>query len=459
MNSVLGFTELLKNMDLTKEARLYIDNIHTSGHSLLNLINDILDLSKVEAGKLDLQYKSVSLKQLFHEMFTVFSHKAKEKGLHLQIDFSDDVPEFLILDETRLRQVLVNLISNALKFSGSGAIVLTAKCSSHGHSTTDIFLSVQDSGEGIPLDQQSRIFEAFAQRSGQKTADYGGTGLGLSISMKLIEMMGGSLELNSQPGCGSTFTIKIPQVEIAAGIPFEQKVSSDRDIMQIEFDPAKILIADDIDINRVLLRNFLSAYPFELCEAENGVETLEKAQEFKPDIILLDMKMPKMDGYETARILQQDKKYEGIKVIAVTASALKKDEGLILKLCDAYLRKPVSRHDLIHTLTSYLPHRQKPVIAEKSEKASSQKLKAAQLKELIKQLKYQVPITQELQHGLLMGQTIDFAHHIQELRDKYPHNELIDYYDHLQSAIDSFDNEAIKHQLREFPHLVEKLAG
>ncbi|NQZ59543.1 MAG: transporter substrate-binding domain-containing protein, partial [Lentisphaeraceae bacterium] len=272
MNSVLGFAELLEGMELPGKAKVYVDNIRTSGRSLLNLINDILDLSKVEAGKFELQYKSVSLQQLFEEMATVFSQRIQEKGLQLNLEINEQLPELLIIDETRLRQVMVNLIGNALKFTTEGYIKLSADCNflEDTHSTIDLKIAVEDSGEGISKDQQQRIFEAFAQRSGQKSADYGGTGLGLSISLNLIEMMQGKIELQSLPDKGSTFTINLPQVEVAASSSTAQALQLNEHLQNIQFLPARIVIADDIDFNRQLLSAFFTAFNFDILEANIG---------------------------------------------------------------------------------------------------------------------------------------------------------------------------------------------
>ncbi len=208
---------------------------------------------------------------------------------------------------------------------------------------------------GIPQDQCDSIFEDFSQVKGQKYSTYGGTGLGLAITKRLLDMMNGAITVSSEVDIGSAFEICIKDVEIGitdALFPKEKQIECD----SVEFGQNKILITDDIEYNRELIKGFLEDYKFILQEAENGAEAIEKVRNFHPDLILLDMKMPEMNGYEAASILKNDDNLKQIPIIAVTASAMKKDEEIIKKLCDSYLRKPISKADLISVLIKYLPH-------------------------------------------------------------------------------------------------------
>ncbi|NQZ58954.1 MAG: response regulator, partial [Lentisphaeraceae bacterium] len=358
MNAVLGFAEILKSKEKDSQKSKYISNIYDCGKTLLSLINDILDLSKVEAGKIKLTYSSVSLDSLFTELRTLFSHNATDKGLDLQLSLSQDLPEALILDETRLRQVLVNLCGNAVKFTEQGFIRLQVECSfpEKTHSIINLIIKVQDSGIGIPEDQQEKVFGAFEQMTKQNEEKFGGTGLGLAISKKLVDLMGGSLRVESKLNEGSTFIIDLPGIEVAATKMSKTQIDLLFDLSIIVFEPAKILIADDIEYNRELLQTFLEDYGFEIVEAVDGIDALEKVKELQPDLILLDMKMPRMSGYEVSEALGKDCQLKVIPIIAVTASALKDDEELISELCSGYLRKPVSQKDLIVEVMKHLPH-------------------------------------------------------------------------------------------------------
>ncbi len=358
MNAVLGFTEILKGTDINAKQSHYIESIHSSGKALLSLINDILDLSKVEAGKLELQYGSVSLGNLFAELETIFQQKAADKGLKINIVIDPNTPSALVMDETRIRQVLINLIGNALKFTDKGFIRLSVECtfSESTHSQVGLTLKVSDSGIGIPADQCDKIFGAFEQISGQKVKVYGGTGLGLAISKRLVQMMGGTVHVESQLGKGSSFILNIPAVEVAAVDSIESGEGTIADADCIHFEPAAILVADDVDYNREILKTYLGDFGFSIIDAVDGKDTLSKIYDVHPDLILLDMKMPGMSGYDVARTLNADSSVVDIPVIAVTASALTKDEEVISKLCDGYLRKPVTREQLITEVMKHLPY-------------------------------------------------------------------------------------------------------
>lgn len=357
MNAVLGFTQILSAKENDPLKKHYIENISASGNALLNLINDILDLSKIEAGKLELQYNAVSIHLLLQEMLTVFEHKVKDKGLNFIVDCDKSVPSSLILDEARLRQILINLISNAIKFTSHGHIQLSVhacEAVEQTKSQIDLLIEVEDTGVGIPDDQQEKIFDAFEQTKGQKTVQYGGTGLGLTICSRLAEMMCGSIEVNSEVGKGSTFSMTLHNVEKGAIKAGTEQNENRIDFSSVTFDPATILIVDDIDFNREMLSTYLQDWNFNIVLAENGKEAIKQARQFRPDLILLDMKMQVMDGYEASEKMKADEDLRNIPIIAVTASALKQDEEVLSRFCDGYLSKPVSKSDLVTELMKFL---------------------------------------------------------------------------------------------------------
>lgn len=367
MNAVLGFTDVLRAEETDAEKCHYLDTIYSSGEALLTLINDILDLSKIESGKMELQYSAVSLKKLFIELKDIFSQKCKDKKLEFIITGKDLEMPPIIIDKIRLRQILINLIGNAIKFTDEGSITLSLdmKEENEHQSSVDLSIAVTDTGIGISPDQQEVIFEAFTQMKGQKTATFGGTGLGLAITLRLVKMMNGELTLHSEPGKGSAFEMTFSGVEFAPNE--EEEAIHDRAAeLPIEFSPATILIADDIDYNRELIAHFLKGFNFTLVTAADGVEVLQQSLKEKPDLILLDMKMPGMSGYDTARALSEDTVLRTIPVIAVTASALKEDEKIISTICDGYLRKPISRTLLLKEMMRFLPYSEAESIPEKS---------------------------------------------------------------------------------------------
>jgi len=368
MNAIVGFSEILEHLIHDPRQASYLARIRTSGGVLLQLINDILDLSKIEAGKMDLNYQPVALRVLIEEISQMFSYKLAEKSLVLACEVSPEIPDVLLLDEVRLRQVLVNLIGNAVKFTSEGSITVRARADYPGDahaSCPDIHLEICDTGIGISEDQLEKVFEPFEQQKDMQARGFGGTGLGLTISRKLVTAMNGSLGVESRVGGGTTFRIILREVEVSA-VDMGNGPSSNPapfDIQGLVFERARILVVDDIDFNRDLIRGFYSGFDFDLIEAVNGEDALEKARQFSPDLILLDMRMPVMDGYEAARRLKADEHLRHIPVIAATASALEQDRVRLGQDCDGFLRKPFRRIELLRCTMEHLPHTLQEVAA------------------------------------------------------------------------------------------------
>jgi len=359
MNAILGFAELLKKRIFDGEQKRWISSIFSSGKTLLSLINDILDLSKIEAGKMSLEYSAVNPVNIFNEITQIFSNKIESKQLEFITNVSSELNLSLILDETRLRQILFNIVGNAVKFTEKGHIKLSAtqQYSDNQKSTLDLIFSVEDTGVGIPDTQQQVIFEAFRQQSGQSQAKFGGTGLGLAITKRLVEIMGGEIHLKSQVNKGSIFSIIIKNIAVSSMDQAIKKQELKQDVTKIVFKPASILYVDDIRPNRVLIRDYLKHYDLEIFEAVNGKDGLEKAATHVPNLILMDMKMPEMDGYTATRLLKNDKSLQHIPVVALTASVMKDDIAEINKIgCDDILEKPVNLEDIINILIKYLPY-------------------------------------------------------------------------------------------------------
>ncbi|MCX6146099.1 MAG: PAS domain S-box protein [Candidatus Kapabacteria bacterium] len=357
MNAILGFSELLNEMVTDKVQSDYLRGIISSGKSLLSLINDILDLSKIEAGKINIVYDATDLNRIFHEMKQIFSVAIKEKKLQFNIDIKDILPESLLLDETRIRQVLFNLIGNAIKFTKQGGLSLKVKTAVNLEfkNCIDVFFEVIDTGIGIPLEAQGFIFEAFKQQDSNTTRKYGGTGLGLTITKRLVEMMDGEITVESEVGMGSKFKVALFNVQISnldSNTIQGQTVKFDH--KKVIFNDCKILIVDDIAMNLALIEGILKPYNIQLEKASNGKEAIEKALIFKPEVILMDVQMPVMDGMEATKILKETDETKHIPVIALTAVAIKENVDKIKDLFDHYLTKPVNRLELIETLTKFL---------------------------------------------------------------------------------------------------------
>ncbi len=356
MNAILGFTDILQQEARDDTQREYLSIISTSANTLLRLIDDILDLSKIEAGKMELQTSIFDPRVLAGDITQLFKLRSQEKGLTFEMAVDEEVPEALYADEIRIRQILLNLIGNAFKFTQSGSIKasLTSRPCPENDSAVELTLAVEDTGLGIPKDQLEEIFSAFVQQKGQRHSELGGTGLGLTITRRLAELMQGEISVSSKVGAGSRFEVRIPRVPMGATAEIcETNLHYTAD--EIEFQPAKVLVVDDSPFNRSLARAYLNRLNLTCLEAANGREAIEAAKKHKPDLVLLDMVMPVLDGYETMKVFSAHEELSKIPVVALTASAMK---GAAEKTreagCKGYIQKPASFDDFLAELPRHL---------------------------------------------------------------------------------------------------------
>jgi signal transduction histidine kinase/ActR/RegA family two-component response regulator len=346
MNAILGMTSLALDTELNAEQREWLDTVQTAGKSLLGILNDILDLSKIDAGKLEIENVPFSLRSLMDDACRTFSFQAKEKELRLRCTVDPGVPDSWTGDPGRLRQVLVNLIGNALKFTEAGSVTARALASQ-----SELRFEVTDTGIGIPLEKQSQIFEAFSQVDGSITRRFGGTGLGLTICSRLVERMGGSIEVRSIAGQGSTFAFTVRAEwrddivkEIAAETPRATPL------------PLRILIAEDNKVNQVVVSRMLERAGHAVAIAADGRHAVEMCSTGAFDLILMDVHMPVLDGFEaTARIRAVDRsKNIRTPIIALTANAMNGDRERCLEAgMDGYISKPVGRDELLDTIARF----------------------------------------------------------------------------------------------------------
>lgn len=336
--------------------KTYINAVLTSGKTLLTLINDILDLSKIESGRLMLQPESVNIANVFADISQIFQVKLLEKNLSLNIEIPSDLPSQLLLDDTRLRQILFNLIGNAIKFTHTGGV--NAKVSFANHPTENdsisLSISISDTGIGIPEKAMPKLFNSFFQVESSNTCKYDGTGLGLAISKKLVLMMGGTLTVESKVNVGSTFTLNINKVAISNELR-ESKPQHHWQDCEIQFQGSKILVVDDVDFNRQLVKSFLNTHNIQVIEAASGKEGVDKCINELPDLVLMDLRMPVMSGYEATDLLRHHEQTKDIPIVAFTASSMAHDDAKIKSLFDDYVRKPIGRNDLVDMLTQHLP--------------------------------------------------------------------------------------------------------
>jgi len=357
MNGIIGMTELALGTDLAPEQREYLDMVKSSAVSLLSLINDILDFSKIEAGKLNIESVDFSLRNTLGEVTSALRVRAQQKGLKFACHIPLDLPDALIGDPSRLRQIVINLVGNALKFTGKGEVSVQAEIESRTADQAVFHFSVADTGIGIPLDKQKLIFEAFTQSDSSTTRKYGGTGLGLSISSKLVGLMGGNIWVESQPGQGSTFHFTL-RFGLQKQPVFADALVIAVDVPVVDHRHFKVLLAEDNLVNQKVAVRFLEKRGHTVVLAESGNKALDAWRKQTFDIILMDIQMPEMDGFEATSRIREHEKSTGqhIPIIALTAHAMVGDrERCLAAGMDDYVSKPINATDLFAAIDRLLP--------------------------------------------------------------------------------------------------------
>ncbi|MBX3327346.1 MAG: PAS domain S-box protein [Nitrospira sp.] len=356
MNGVLGMTELLLATPLADKQRHMAHTVRQSAASLLTIINDILDYSKIEAGKLQLEHTDIDLSYLFDDAVKLFSEATRQKGLSLSVEIATGIPTALRGDPTRLKQILLNLIGNAIKFTATGSITVNADCLKRSAEQILLRVTVRDTGIGIPPESQARVFDAFAQADGSTTRKFGGTGLGLTIVKQLVHLMGGTVDLESIPGRGSTFGFTVPL-----------EVRTDNEMSSVLAPPqhtpatlhGKVLLAEDNVVNREIAVAMLELLGCTVDIAEDGQEALAAIDAQSYDLILMDCQMPNLDGLEASRLIREQENRRPhrhrLPILALTASAMEGDrEQCLAAGMDGYLTKPFTFDQLHHALAPWL---------------------------------------------------------------------------------------------------------
>jgi CheY-like chemotaxis protein len=352
LNAILGFAEILKSSEKDIQKIGYFDIIKSSEAMLLTIVNDILDFSKIESGRMLIEKRKFPTKKPFKELGLVFYERAKEKKINLKIVFDENLPEYFVGDEIRIKQVASNFLSNAIKFTHeNGHIIMSI---SYDFEQNRLKFSVKDNGIGIDKKNLEKIFESFMQEDISTTRKYGGTGLGLSISSALVKSMDGDINVTSNLGEGSEFSFSIPY-------PTDYKYKIDQP--SVEFLPEKklnatVLLVEDNKTNQILMKVMLKDLNIDVDIVSNGKEAIEKFIENKYDLILMDENMPLMSGIEATRIILDLEKENGVKhtpIIAVTANALATDKDKFLNAgMDNFISKPIDHEHFVKVLKMYL---------------------------------------------------------------------------------------------------------
>ena len=385
MNAIIGYSDLLGAMVKNRVQIEYLDSIKSSGRTLLTLINDILDLSKIEAGKMQLEYDYFETRSFFSDFEKIFAYKISEKRLRYSTEISDKIPKYLYLDAARLRQIILNLVGNAIKFTERGNISLRvspgnppagADSVDNQEGVIDLIIEVKDTGIGIPQDFQSEIFGSFVQLKSKSAR--GGTGLGLAITNRLIGLMNGSISLQSDPASGSTFTILIPNITCLS-IYTTDNTELNLDPASIIFEKATVIVADDVDDNSKYIKDALENTNLTVLEANNGLEAFDLIMKIRPNVVITDIVMPGLNGFELLQKIKAEKTLKHIPVIAYSASVMNEQKEKIRQSeFSGLLIKPVTVAELYSELMkclTYTKHEKVNSVTKEDETMSSSESK------------------------------------------------------------------------------------
>jgi signal transduction histidine kinase/DNA-binding NarL/FixJ family response regulator len=457
MNAVLGFADLLKTLITDPKQKSYLQAISSSGKSLLTLINGILDLSKIEAGKMELEYEPVNPYALFDEIRYIFELQASEKQIDFSVVLEPGIPDCLMFDEVRLKQILFNLIGNAIKFTEKGYVRISVekdKAESPNPSGIGLFITVEDTGIGIAKHHQAEIFEAFKQKDGQSTKRFGGTGLGLSITKRLVQMMGGTISLQSEENRGSRFRISIPHVPVAAAsIRNEPDNAFNPD--EITFAPATVLVVDDVATNRLLVKEFLRQAQITTIEAENGQDAVMLAEAHKPDVVLMDLRMPVLDGLEAMKQIAANPDTQMIPVIVLTASGMAEEkERMMAQGFAGYLTKPIRKATLFQELVRFIAYTREEKSGADERMVAMANADLSRLPEVIAKLENRyMRLWTQVRKNLFFEDIGEFARQIGDLGEQYGLGILKTYGKGLSAHVENFDVENMNSALDAFPRI------
>jgi PAS domain S-box-containing protein len=463
LNAILGFSQwLFENTEITLH-KGYLSSIINSGRNLLDVINDILDLSKLETGSMNIELNPMNYREIISDVKLAFQEELERKGLHFNITTDKALPNYILMDDLRFYQIIYNLVSNSVKFTEKGYIhVFAVGIETNVEGEIDLRISIEDTGIGIQESKLKSIFESFSQEDGQSTRNYDGTGLGLAIVEGLLKKMNGSVHVTSKEGKGTTFTITFSGVKVDKSDYTEKQLKSEPQLPMLQLGPCKIMIVDDFDFNIEVLKALINSDQATYIDAFDGNEALAKLQTVVPDIIFMDIRMPGIDGFEVTRIIRNDEKLKDIPIIAFSASTIKSRKDMIELLFDDFLEKPVFKSDVESILRKYMA----PYLQTKSESGlndaqSKSELTAAcleKLPEVIQVLEQEfLPKWENIKDGLVIYEVENFKSELSELAYNNEISPISEYCIELELGLQSFDIELIEKRLSEFPKLIESL--
>ncbi len=452
LNAIIGFAEIINNKNECSELVKYSDGIKKSGETLLGLINDILDISKIEAGHLNIQLEYSGIKEIADYLNHMFLEHATNKGIDFKVSIDKHMPSLIKTDELRLRQILINLVGNSIKFTEKGSVTVSFSCKKVDTEIkkATFIIIIKDTGIGISSGKQKSIFDPFCQEDNSTSKKYGGTGLGLYITKKLVTMLEGEIYLKSKVNRGSEFKLIFPLISIAER-KFEMK--PEKQNKKIELTQADVLLVEDIQSNREVIKGYLNNHPLKIIEAIDGEQALEFCKHDKPDLILMDIRLPGINGVETTREIKGI--YPLLPVIAVTAS-LNNQEEQELDIFDDYLQKPLCKEDLLKTMAKYIKARESSKVDEE-EAPDRQEIDMINTYNLSNISKKKIKEYKEMLHKAKESGNLDetavFSKMLIKLGTKHERQALVKYGEQLQSASEMFDIEEINEVFQEIDQL------
>ncbi|MBN2773482.1 MAG: PAS domain S-box protein [Prolixibacteraceae bacterium] len=467
MNAILGFADLLSASISESNAKNYINSLKTSGKSLLNLINDILDLSKVEAGMLQLSYEFTNLRLLFEDIYQMFSIEIESKKLDFILELDNTLPTAVFLDEARLRQILINLVNNAVKFTDEGFIKLIARPENpiniqHNKKnySINLLIEVEDSGIGISKEFQKIIFDSFTQHEGHDTKKHGGTGLGLAITQNLVKLMNGQISLLSHPGKGSKFSILLKNTLVSTS-HIKKKKPENLGLNDIEFEYSTVLVVEDIYNNLEFICGILEFAGFRILKAMNGEDAINILNDETPDLIITDISMPVLNGIELLKYIRGSGKLKGIPVICLCSNIQDEKEKVFDKNdFDGFISKPVQIPELLMELTNHIKHKIIRKIPDEILEAEYlfEKIPENIISKVNHEIKAELmPLWEQIKERQPVKKVEMFGNKVMEIGIKYNIDGFVRYGKDIVEAINSFNIEGFVKLIKLFPDLIKKL--
>jgi signal transduction histidine kinase/CheY-like chemotaxis protein len=463
MNAILGFSELLASELQDSKQRHYLKSIQASAASLLQLINDILDMSKMEVGLVELRPEPTDPREICDFLTTVFSEAVAKRGVKLECTIAEDLPRALLLDRVRLRQILVNLVGNAVKFTDRGHIYtkVTWEKQKDSPSRITLVIEVQDTGVGIPKEKLDVIFRPFVQAGAHRDKEKSGTGLGLAIVQRLVQLMGGTVTAASVLGQGSAFHLRFPNVPVSVRLPVTSSMDTAAAADFNELKSSRILIVDDNEMNCRLVSSIFEGSHHQLEFGADGRQAISKVQTFRPDIVLMDIRMPNMDGAEAFDEIRKLKGMELLPVIAVTASSLANDEERIREKFSAYVRKPFTRREMLDVLGQFLPRNDETSNSDRRPSpapADGQRPMARSWSALATELhRLEVQDWPGVRDSMAISEAGVFARKLENLAREANCEPLLTYAEALVHFADTYAVDTLEKRLQEFPVVIERI--